>query len=172
MHIKRKSKCQFCLVSTLGKKPDSVLLKIIMCSINHECMNHRSTCLHICAGIDNLRAMTLAQTWSHSRHQTFILCKKSQMRKKVTLVHTSLRSKAKKNKGGWVEEIQLNNVPCNNTLHLLICVHVTTYSCRWKKSGCDIFDTPKMALTQHSCLIISMWRINKFIRIHKFHANL
>ena len=26
-HIKRKSKCQFCLVSTLGKKPDSVLLK-------------------------------------------------------------------------------------------------------------------------------------------------
>ena len=27
MHIKRKSKCQCCLVFTLGKKRDSVLLK-------------------------------------------------------------------------------------------------------------------------------------------------
>ena len=39
-------------------------------------------------------------------------------------------------------------------------------------SYATVFDTPKMALTQHSCLMISMWRINKFIRIHKLHANL
>ena len=85
-------------------------------------MNHRSTCLHICAGIDNLRAMTLAQTWSHSRHQTFILCKKSQMRKKVTLVHTYLIAfqSQKKNKGGTH-----HTQPRITHRHSLLRLHIT-----------------------------------------------